>query len=157
VLLRAWVRAKVAGRLMLVGGVEPDVAERCAEQLRDPTVVVREYTRDLAAVYGDADVFVLPSFEEGSPLVSYLALGAGLPSLLSPAASGWVVRDGVEGIVVEPDDVDQLADGLRRYAEDVALRERLGAAARARAGDYTWDKAAARRLAGLEQALANAR
>lgn len=157
VLLQAWERAKVKGRLILVGGVEPDVAAHCERQLRDPSIEQRAFTRDLAAVYGDADVFVLPSFEEGSPLVSYFALAAGLPSLLSPAASGWIVRDGGEGLVVEPDDVALLADALRRLADDAALRERLGAAARVRAADYTWDKAAARRLGGLEQALAIAR
>lgn len=153
VLLAAWLKAKIDGQLILVGGVEPDVAARCEAALRHPSVEMRPFTRDLAGPYSDADVFVLPSFEEGSPLVSYLALAAGLPCLVSPAAGGWVVRDGQEGIVQEPDDVPALVDNLHRLAEDRELRLRLGAGAAQRANEYTWERAATQRIDAIERAL----
>lgn len=153
VLLEAWMKAKIDGQLILVGGVEPEIAARCEAALRHPSVETRPFTRDLAGPYGDADVFVLPSFEEGSPLVSYLALAAGLPCLVSPAAGGWIVRDGQEGIVQEPDDVSALVDNMRRLAEDHELRRRLGAGAALRAADYTWERVAAQRIDAIDQAL----
>lgn len=152
-LLRAWARARIDGRLRIVGDVDPEVATHCADLLRLPTVDVLPFTRDLAGVYGEASVFVLPSFEEGSPLVSYLALAAGLPSLLSPAAAGWVVRDGIEGDHVDPADLDALVAKLQRLATDRRRRETMGAAAAARAQDYTWDKVAAARFAALDHLL----
>jgi glycosyltransferase involved in cell wall biosynthesis len=51
-------------------------------------------------------------------------------------------------------DVGALADALRRMAGDDALRARLGAAARQRAGLYTWERAAAALRPLLAQAAA---
>jgi glycosyltransferase involved in cell wall biosynthesis len=152
-LLRAWARAEIDGRLRIVGDVDAEVATHCGDLLRKPTVDVLPFTKDLASVYAEASVFVLPSFEEGSPLVSYLALAAGLPSLLSPAAAGWVVRDGVDGDFVDPADLDALVTKLQRLATDRARRETMGAAAAARAKDHTWDKVAARRFEALDRLL----
>jgi glycosyltransferase involved in cell wall biosynthesis len=154
VLLDAWREAGLKARLILVGGIEPEVLDRCAAALRLPSVEACPFSRDLARAYGNADVFVLPSFEEGSPLVSYMALAAGLPCIMSPAAAGWVVRDGKEGFVLEPDDKPKLIEALRLLAGDRALRQRMGEAARLRAADYTWERCAARRLDAIEQALA---
>ncbi len=153
VLLAAWAQAAVRGKLVLVGGIDDEVRRHCASLLARDDVEVLAHTRDLAAVYGAADVFVLPSFEEGSPLVSYLALAAGLPSLLGPAAAGQVVRSGVEGVVVEPDDQPALVDGLRRLATDGSLRERMGALAAERAAEFTWDRVAERRFTALDRVL----
>ncbi len=149
ILLRAWAQAGIDGRLLVVGRIEPEVAEQHAALMRQTTVEFRAYTSDLVGVYGEADAFVLTSFEEGSPLVSYLALAAGLPSVMSPASAGWVVRDGIEGFVVEPDDVDAIARSLRALAEDPVLRGRMATAAARRSADYTWDRVAQQRLAAL--------
>jgi len=153
VLLAAWARAAVRGKLVLVGGIDEEVRHHCASLLARHDVEVHPHSRDLGAVYGAADVFVLPSFEEGSPLVSYLALAAGLPSLLGPAAAGQVVRDGVEGVVVEPHDQSALVDGLQRLAADGSLRERMGALASVRAAEFTWDRVAERRFTALDRVL----
>lgn len=153
VLLTAWERAAVGGTLVLVGGIDDEVRQHCARSLARSDVEVLGHLSDLAPIYAAADVFVLPSFEEGSPLVSYQALAAGLPSLLGRAAAGWVVRDGVEGLVVDPDDGDAMVEAMRRLAADRELRERLGAAAAARAAEFTWDRVAAARFSALDQAL----
>lgn len=154
VLLRAWRQAGIDGRLLVVGRVDPTLAERHPELVRQPTVEFRAFTSDLAGVYGEADAFVLTSFEEGSPLVGYLALAAGLPCVMAPASAGWVVRDGIEGFVVEPDDVDAIARSLRALADDPALRGRMAGAAARRSADYTWDRVAQQRLAALGSFLA---
>lgn len=153
VLLRAWERAGVRGTLVLVGGIDDEVRRHCDRALARSDVEVHGHLQDLAPVYAGADVFVLPSFEEGSPLVSYQALAAGLPSLLGRAAAGWVVRDGVEGLVVEPEQDDALVEAMRRLADDGALRARLGEAAAARSREFTWDRVAAARFPALDQAL----
>ena len=53
-----------------------------------------------------ADVFVFPSLFEGSAVVTYEALAAGLPSVVTPSA-GSVVRDGVEGFIVPRGEIDE--------------------------------------------------
>ncbi len=67
------------------------------------------------------------------------AMACGLPVLVTPAAAGDVVRDGIEGYVVPPRDPRAIADRLVTLSTDPDLRMRMGLAARRRALEYTWD------------------
>ena len=78
------------------------------------------------------DVCAIPSLWEGLPLVLLEAFSVGAPVVAS-ACDGMldVVRDGENGLLVEPGDARALADGIERLCKDGALRARLGQAARA--------------------------
>jgi glycosyltransferase involved in cell wall biosynthesis len=144
-LLEAWARSGVRGRLVLAGLVEPLIADRCKALLSRPDVLSLGYADDIGAVYRSADVFAFPSLEEGSPLVSYEAMGHGLASVLSPMGAGTVARHGTEALVLDPHDVEAWSEAFRTLAEDAALRRRLGDQARLRAQEFTWEKVGARR------------
>ena len=73
-----------------------------------------------------ADVFVFPSLFEGSAVVTYEALAAGLPSVVTPSA-GSVVRDGVEGFIVPR---GRLMSWLTVWHSSVVILLRLLPAAR---------------------------
>lgn len=90
-----------------------------------------------------ADIFILPSLFEGSAEVTYEALATGLP-VITTAATGSVVRDGVEGFIIPERDPRALAERIRQLVEDRALRDRMAAAAKARARDFTWKQYGAR-------------
>jgi len=86
---------------------------------------------DLMRELGQAQAFVLPSYEEGLPMSLLEAMAAGLPSVTTPVgAVAEVVKDGVDGLLVEPGDVDALAERLSALLGDPLLRKRLGSAAR---------------------------
>lgn len=144
-LLDAWSRAGVVGRLVLVGEMDPLIAKHCAEHLRRKDVVYMPFTPDPAPVYRSADIFALPTLEEGSPLVGYEAMGNGLAVITSPVGAGRVIRHGREGLVLDPHDREGWVRALRELAYDVDLRRALGEAGRIRAEGYTWDKVARRR------------
>jgi len=156
-LLDAWARANVRGRLILVGAMEPAIAQSCREILARTDVTYLPYTREVGKLYQEADVFAFPTLTEGSPLVTYEAMAHGLALLVSPMAAGAVMRDGVEGKVLGPYDADGWVDALREFASDTALRERYGQAARVRADEFTWDKVAARRGQALMTRLSGVR
>ncbi len=149
-LLEAWCAASPNATLRLVGPIEPALAERYHAELSRPDVEVWGYQADLAKVYAGADVFVLASHEEGSPLVSYLAQAAGLPTLVSDAGAGGIVDDGVHGLVREPYDHEGWVEALLTLSSDSGLRARMREASLERAQEYTWDKVAARRQEQLE-------
>ncbi|MBD8605258.1 glycosyltransferase family 4 protein [Aeromicrobium sp. CFBP 8757] len=87
-----------------------------------------------------SDVFLLPSYEEGLPMAMLEAMAQGLAPIVSPVGGiPNVVGDGVEGLLVEPGDVDALAVALRRLVDDPALRQRVAAAARSRAEHFDVD------------------
>ena len=155
-LLRAWEKSGIKGRLMLCGQMEPIVAEICKDILDRSDVIYQKYTPDIAFAYGEADIFAFPSLEEGSPLVTYEAMAHSLPILTSPMGGGGIVRDGTDGIVVSPEDEEALVASLQKLAGCAQLRARMGAAARQQAEEFTWEKVA-RRRAGLVLERLNAR
>jgi glycosyltransferase involved in cell wall biosynthesis len=99
--------------------------------------------------FQQADVFTLPSLAEGSAEVTYEALAAALP-LVVTASAGSVARDGIEGIVIPERDPIALADAIESIVENRALRTQFATAARQRAAEYTWDRYGERLISALE-------
>lgn len=138
-LLPAWEKADVDGTLRIAGEVQ-DAAEPIVERYRNRhDIEFLGWVDDMHREYERASVFVFPSVEEGSALVSYEAMASGLPSIVTPNV-GSLVRDEREGLLVPPRAVDPLSTALERLAADPELRARFGEAARERVEDYTWER-----------------
>jgi glycosyltransferase involved in cell wall biosynthesis len=83
----------------------------------------------LAAEYTRADVFCLPSIQEGFGIVFLEAMAAGKPIVAARAAAvPEVVR---HGLLVEPTNPEALAEAMFRLYRDPDLRHSLGSAASA--------------------------
>jgi glycosyltransferase involved in cell wall biosynthesis len=90
-----------------------------------------------AAELAAADVFVLPSHDEGLPMALLEAMAWGLVPVVSTAgAMGEVVRDGANGLIVRAGDPADIEAALRRVVSDDALRAELSQAARADAESF---------------------
>lgn len=90
-----------------------------------------------------ADLFVTVSEAEGGFLLAALeAASYGLPLILSPSAAGFpIIKEGVNGFIVKSDDVEGLADKIKR----VILRLRsgqVGEESRKLARQFSWEKCA---------------
>lgn len=162
-LLDAWAAATQTpgfnGRLVLMGNIEPAIADHCAAHLARTDVTVLPFGDNVGGVLASADLFAFPTLEEGSPLVVYEAMAAGLPILTSPMGSGEVVRDVRsnpvgEGWVLDPYDRDAWAAKLRELCATKAQLAPIGDAAKHRADHYVWTKVARRRGHMLLDALA---
>jgi len=88
--------------------------------------------------FASADVFVLPSYAEGSAEVIYEALAIGLP-VVTTFESGSVVRDDVEGLIIPKDDPEALAKAIAKIVNDRELRNTMSENARKRAEEFSWD------------------
>lgn len=94
--------------------------------------------------YADADVTVVASRSEGTPRVLVEARAFGCPVVATRVGGvPTSVADGVDGLLVPPDDPAALADALLRLARDAALRARLVEAGYARARQTTVERFAA--------------
>jgi len=136
--LRAFRRLRDRGVdacLCMIGdGPDRPAVERRAHELglmRDTLFL--GYQEEVAPFYAAFDAMILPSINEGTPVSAIEALAAGRP-VVATRVGGVpdVVREGEDGFLVEPGDVDALAERLARLAADPELRERLGAAGRTR-------------------------
>ena len=86
---------------------------------------------EIHTYYDKADIFALPSFAEGLPVVLMEAMGKGIPCVTTSITGiPELVIDGVNGLLVPASDWDGLADRLQRLIENPVLRKQLGAAAR---------------------------
>ena len=110
---------------------------------------------ELLQAMADADVVCAPSRFESFGLVPVEAMMQGRP-VIGGAAGGMLdtIVDGATGLLVEPGSAPALTAALERLASDAALRERMGAAGRARyEAEFSPERAAAR-LAEVWRGLA---
>jgi glycosyltransferase involved in cell wall biosynthesis len=125
----------IEARLCLVGdGPDREQVEQVAHDLgiARHTLFVG-YQRDVAPYYSFFDAFVLPSANEGTPVVAIESLAAGRP-VVATRVGGTpdVVEDGDDGMLVRVGDVDAIASALERLAHNPELRHRLGEEGRKR-------------------------
>jgi glycosyltransferase involved in cell wall biosynthesis len=133
--LERLVQDGVDARLLLVGdGPDRDGLERYAHELG----VARRclflgYQEDVARWYDAIDVLLLPSVNEGTPVSVIEALAAERPAVATRVGGiPDVIRDGVDGFLVDSDDPGELAARLAELAKDPPQRAAMGAAGRVR-------------------------
>jgi len=109
----------------------------------------------LSAVYNCADVFVLPSIQEGQGIVLLEAQASGKPVVAFDVGGvNEAVRNGETGLLVKRGSSDELADGLLKLLGDRALRERMGVSGRRFVTEnFTWDICAQKMLNVYREAL----
>jgi glycosyltransferase involved in cell wall biosynthesis len=106
-------------RLRAIGGFETSAyeAEILAQAKRlelSDAIDWTGFTRDVSSQLGKLDLLVLPSlFGEGLPMVVLEAMAAGVP-VIATRVEGVpeAIRDGVDGLIVAPDDPGALADAI---------------------------------------------
>jgi glycosyltransferase involved in cell wall biosynthesis len=156
-LLEAWHRLNLQNaELWLVGSVH-DEAKPYLKQFRRDNIRVVGFVRDPENYLSQSTVHVFPSQWEGSAKVTYEAAACALPQITTREA-GDVVRDGVEGIIVQPGDVRAISEALEHLHRHPEIVERMGSAARSRVVEnFTWDHFRARLLDAYEIAMQMAR
>jgi glycosyltransferase involved in cell wall biosynthesis len=95
---------------------------------------------DLARALASTDVLLNPSITEAFGNVTLEAMACALPVVAADASGATnLVRNGVTGTLVDPDDVDEFADALAAYARDPELRRRHGNGGLEVAKTMDWD------------------
>lgn len=124
--------ARAAGVRALVAGDGPLAGE--LKRAGGAEFLGRLGGREVEDLVAHARAVVVPSvWFENAPMSVLEAMAAGVPVIASRIGGiPEQLRDGGEGILVEPGDVDALAKAMRRLARDPELATRLGAAGRAR-------------------------
>jgi glycosyltransferase involved in cell wall biosynthesis len=140
------LRLVIAGELGKLGPFLYRALER-GRAPRDRVILAGHVTEaELAALYAGAECLLHAALLEGFGLTPLEALAAGTPVVgYRAGAVEEVVGDA--GVLVEGDRPDALGDALIAYLDDSALQQRLRAGAKARAAQFSWDRAASDTLA----------
>ncbi len=138
VLLEAWKKLGLKNaELVLVGSLHSEI-EPYLHEFKTDSVRLAGFAGSVEESYRSAHVHVFPSECEGSAKVTYEAAACGLAQITT-RESGDVVIDGVNGLIVPPNDVEALAVALEKLAADPDLVARMGAAGRQRIlENFTW-------------------
>jgi glycosyltransferase involved in cell wall biosynthesis len=139
-LVRAFRRLE-AEKLLLVGPendlIFDDLSIRPGEDVVTPGYLTRG---ELKYAYTHADAFVYPSLYEGFGLPPLEAMACGTPVVAGNAAALPEVL-GDAAAFVDPYDVEDIADGMRRVLNDAEFAEELVERGHERAKRYTWERA----------------
>ena len=101
---------------------------------------------DLRVLYSHADLFVFPSRYEGFGFPVLEAMACGTPVITSKTTSLPEVA-GDAALLVNPDDPEEIAEGIVRVLEDPMFREQLRSKGFERARQFTWERTARDTLA----------
>jgi len=153
-LLRAFARL-TADAVLRVVGIGPE-SERLEHLAHDLNIADRVQFLGhlpftvLAAEYRNADVFALPTEQEGFGIVFLEAMASSLPIIATRvAAVPEVVEDGVTALLVDPGDEAALAQTLEKLLRDPVLRTSLGNAGRAHVAQFAAPVVARKFLAAV--------
>src|SRR5579864_36354 len=152
-LLEAWHRLNLSdAELWLLGSVHEE-AKPYLKKFWCDNIRVLGFKRDLENYLNQGSVYVFPSRLEGSAKTIYEAAASGLP-MITTREAGDVVRDGVEGIIVQPGDVDAIAAAIEHLYRHPEIVASMGMAARQRVVEnFTWDLYRTRLLGAYERAI----
>ena len=152
--LEAWLKspASKTGTFRIAGGFVPEYRARLGHLLAHPSIQVLGHSDDVPGLMRRSDILMLPTLEEGSPLVCAEAMASGCVPLVSEVCTEMVVHDRT-GLKHSVGDVDTLAAHIELVDRDRALLDRMRNAGLADAGEYTWAKAGVRLLEVYRQVV----
>lgn len=153
----------IVARMALIGPVDPDAqyaisAEELQRSVDEGLIEWWGHQRDMAAVYAQAHVVCLPSWNEGLPKSLIEASSCGLPIVTTDVPGcREIARHDLNALLVPPRAPEALADALAVVLTDPALRARLGAAGRARVlAEFSVEQVIAETLAIYRRCLPDA-
>lgn len=153
-LLDAWRDVPATAHLRIVGVVEPAIRQIFRDVLAQPNVSCGGFQRDVREEYLAADALILPSLEEGDPIVTYEATAHGLPVVASAMGAGRIGAETGAVLVIDTSCAAALRDTVERLAASPDLRLEWAQKARLAVQDYDWARVAPRRFARLFGAMA---
>jgi glycosyltransferase involved in cell wall biosynthesis len=158
-LTRAWQRLALPGaELVLAGRVLPEMDWLCERRPSSRIRLAGILSRKELASYGQADVFVFPSVNEGLAMALLEAMSAGVPQMRAAAREPRTsLHRASHGRLVRGRDVDALADALLWCYENRPQLPAMGEAARGRIEEEFTLAHYAQRLLALYRSVADTR
>ena len=138
-LLEAWDSLNLKNaELILSGGIHSEMREILKKYKNNNTIQIIEKT-NIERLYKTADIFVFPSIEEGSALVTYESMASGLP-IVTTMNSGSVAKDKKDGFIIPARNIEKIKEKILYFYDNPKEVKKMGKNARNHmVKEYTWD------------------
>jgi GalNAc-alpha-(1->4)-GalNAc-alpha-(1->3)-diNAcBac-PP-undecaprenol alpha-1,4-N-acetyl-D-galactosaminyltransferase len=109
------------------GDLRSELEKLCLELDIEDRVFMPGVVKNIDAHLRKADIFILPSRFEGFPITLCEAMACGVPVIASNCLSGprEIIHDGIDGMLVAPENVSALVTGLNQLMSDPGKRQYL--------------------------------
>lgn len=158
-LLKAFSKVKMGEwKLCIAGdGIEKENLLRLKKELNLHNVEFIGNRKDIFEWYAKSSIFILSSKKEGFPNVLLEAMGSGCACVGfdCPYGPSEIINDGVNGILVENQNIEELTQAIQKLIDDNQLRERLSQEALNVIETYHIDKIARQWEELIEEVIAN--
>lgn len=154
--LEILIKQNVSFSLDVVGSVMSDIT--LPEWIHDhPSVTFHGHLpqSQMKPLLEKSDIYIFPSYTEGSAQSVKEAMAIGLP-VITTRQSGAPISHKENGILIEDDNIDELANAIIYLGNDIALQEKLGrSAAQTIKQDHTWENFARKTMEVYEELISN--
>jgi len=143
-------RYKVKGLIIGSGPLENELKRLTKSLGLLENVIFTGFRQDISQILKEIDILVMPSLREGMPIVALEAMAAGVPIVATTVGGNTeLIEDGKTGILVEPSDGGDLAEGIDRILRSPSL----GAEIKERAAWHAKDNFSIRKMLKHTEAL----
>jgi glycosyltransferase involved in cell wall biosynthesis len=96
---------------------------------------------NIAEMYQDSEVYVMPSYREGLPLTLFEGMASGLPIVATPCNGiPYELEDGVNGYLVEYGNITKLKEKVLYLVDNASVRKKISETNVLKTKNYTWDQ-----------------
>ena len=129
-------------KYLILGGNSQKLFHLCQEYGLESDVILDETSRDTAMIerLKCADIYLLPSYIEGFPLIKAEAMSAGLPVLTTNAPGCYdFIENGINGIIVPKRDTRLFSDAIKNLIQSPGSLKSMSIKAKRDSKKLTWD------------------
>jgi glycosyltransferase involved in cell wall biosynthesis len=124
------IEVNIYGRLYL------DIKDE-VEKLKNDKIIFHGFTKNMIEEYKKNDIYLYPTYFEGSSKTVFEAMSCGLPVITTQNA-GSIVRDGMDGFIVPVNNVDSLVEKIEYFYNNRDEIEKMGKKAQEYSRKFSW-------------------
>lgn len=113
------------------------------EKLKNKKIIFYGFTNNIIQEYKKCDIYVYPTYFEGSSKTVFEAMSCGLP-IITTENAGSIVRDGEDGFIVPVNNVDSLVEKIEYFYHNRDKIEEMGKVTQNYSREFTWERYAKR-------------
>lgn len=142
-LIESWIESGLSDKkdcqLVICGRVyNSNISKEYEEAKKIQNVKFRGFVKNMSQEYRNADIYIYPTYHEGSSKTVFEAMSYGLP-IVTTENSGSIVRDDIDGFIVPVNDTGSLVEKIKFFYKNKVQIEKMGKDAQKYSREFTWE------------------